>query len=438
MKNRFWQPFPTAALVVTLALASTAFASEKVLHSFTAGTGGNTPTTGLVSDAAGNLYGMTAGGGNVASNCPTGCGVVYKLTPSATGTWKEAILHRFNGGTEGWSPDGLALDAKGNIYGVNQLGGKPARGTKNCVTYGCGTLFRLSPNTSGGWTFTLLHAFTGVSDGINPTGVTVDAAGNVFAPARSGGTNGGMIFEMVGGTQGRTIYTFIGTANGNGPDGPVLIDAAGNLYGTTFDGGAGGLGVVYELTPSSSGKWTETILYSFTGGNDGSGPSGNLAFDSTGNLFGAADFNGAFNSGIVFELTPSSGGQWTKTTIYAFNGGADGETPRSGVVRDAAGNLFGTNAGGGNSTCYCGTVFELSPSSGGWSESTLYTFTGQADGGFPTLGPVLLDSSGNLYGATNSGGTVNSSCVLSPGCGVAYELPGVAAALNATSGLSEY
>jgi uncharacterized repeat protein (TIGR03803 family) len=427
-KNRFWQTFPAAALAITFALVTTAFASEKILYAFAGGTGGGNPTTGLVSDTAGNLYGMTSVGGNVESVCSLGCGVIFKLTPTNSGPWRETVLYSFTGGADGWSPAGLAIDAAGNLYGVNQLGGKPTVGTKICMTFGCGTLFRLSHNINGGWTFHLLHAFTGESDGINPGSVTLDASGNVFVTAFPGvQTSSGTIFEMVGGTQGTVIYNFIGTANGDEPDGPGVFDAAGNLYGTGAGGGANDLGVVYELTPSSSGQWTESVLHSFTGGNDGDLPQGNLAFDSSGNLFGSAGQNGAGKNGVIFELSPNSGGQWTETTIYAFTGGSDGDTPM-GVVRDADGNLFGTTGGSGDATCRCGTVFELTPSTGGWSEITLHDFTGQHDGKYPTSSAVLLDANGNLYGATIDGGI--GSCTFALGCGVVYELPGVGAAVK--------
>jgi uncharacterized repeat protein (TIGR03803 family) len=163
----------------------------------------------------------------------------------------------------------------------------------------------------------------------------------------------------------------------------------------------------------------------FATGDGGYSPSGNLVFDSSGNLYGATFAGGASQSGGVFELTPGS--PWTETVLHASAGGTDGDSPAWGVAFDAAGNLFGTTTGSGDPTCGCGTVFELMPSLGGWNETTLYAFTGQADGKYPSSA-TLLDSAGNLYGTTSFGGTVNSLC--QSGCGVVYEFPGVGAAVK--------
>jgi uncharacterized repeat protein (TIGR03803 family) len=424
MKNRFSQAFAPAVLVISIALAMAASAQEEVLFDFS-GPNGYGPTGNLVADSKGNLYGTTGIGGNIESNCSAGCGVVFKLTPTTSGTWKETVLYSFTGETDGYDPYWLALDSTGNLYGITQIGGEPTEGTKGCIETGCGTLFRLSEK-DGTVTYTLLHAFTGKTDGYHPAGVSVDTSGNVFVTVNAGaGESGyGVIYEMVGGKTGRTIYTF-NNSTGAEPDGPALIDASGDLYGTTFAGGANGLGVVYELVPGSGGTWNESVLYSFATGDGGYEPSGNLAFDSSGNLYGAMSSGGASSYGVVFELAPNSEGSWTESVLYAFNGTTDGQSPTSGVVMDGAGNLYGTTQSGGDPTCNCGTLWGVSPSASGWSETTLQAFTGGADGSSPSQ--VLLDSDENLFGDALEG-TVTSSC--SEGCGLIYEFPGVGASVS--------
>jgi uncharacterized repeat protein (TIGR03803 family) len=424
MTNGYSRIFFGAVLAIALVLATNAFSSEKILHTFGNPNDGINPDA-LVADAAGNLYGTTFYGGNVGSNCSTsGCGVIYKLTPTANGPWKETIIYRFTGGADGSNMGGLAIDAAGNLYGTTESGGRPAKGTQACVAYGCGTLFRLSPNASGGWRFNVLHAFSGVNDGNYPTSSpTIDTAGNVFVSASPGIINDGVIFEMVAGARGRTIHSFSGTFDGAEPGG-VTVDAAGNLYGVTFAGGANGLGTVFKLTPGSGGQWTESLLYFFSTGDGGYSPANNLAFDSSGNLYGTTSTGGAYQGGVVYQLTPGSGGQWTETVLHAFAGGSDGASP-AGITLDAAGNLFGTARTGGDATCDCGAVYELTPSSAGWTETTLYAFTGQADGGYVEGNP-LLDPAGNLYGTTAGGGKVTNLYPVA--CGVVYELPGVGSA----------
>jgi uncharacterized repeat protein (TIGR03803 family) len=223
----------------------------------------------------------------------------------------------------------------------------------------------------------------------------------------------------------RVINSFAG-ANGAGPRSVLIRDALGNFYGTTYFGGAYDFGTVFELSPLSGSGWQESILYSFTGGSDGSLPWAGLTFDSAGNLYGTTLEGGAYQVGTVFELTPTSSG-WNETVIYSFTGGNDGGNPLGGVILDTPGNLYGTTAAVGNGYCggfsliplyKCGAVFELSPAlGGGWSETTLHAFTGGKDGGQPVAG-LVMDGSGNLYGTAFDGG--DTACT--DGCGTVFRL----------------
>jgi hypothetical protein len=217
------------------------------------------------------------------------------------------------------------------------------------------------------------------------------------------------------------LHTF-SDADGDLPYGGLTFDSAGNIYGVTDSGGTYNSGTVFELSPSSGGGWTFKSLYSFTGGLDGYQPNGNLAIDSAGNLYGTTVWNGQYQSGTVFELTPSSEGEWTETTIYAFGSlQADGQEPRTGLVFDAAGNLYGTTSSGtaGNCESGCGNVFELTNSHGVWNETILYNFAGGSDGYRPWGGRLALDDQGRLFGTTALGGGLGCQ---SNGCGIVYVL----------------
>ncbi len=226
------------------------------------------------------------------------------------------------------------------------------------------------------------------------------------------------------------LHDFVALPHGSTPQAPVIADSAGNLYGTTNRGGLYGYGSVFKLAPSSSGKWTQTVLYNFTNTTDGSFPAAGLIFDAAGNLYGTTTTGGALcptnscygTAGTVFELSPNSNGTWTETTLYSFGATGDGSDPTSSLIFDKSGNLYGTTYYGG--TTDYGIVFELSPTSqGGWSESILYSFTDEADGGNP-LSSLTLDSAANLYGTTEYGGDVScNNFFYAPfGCGVVFEL----------------
>jgi len=397
--------------------------TEKVLYAFTGGADGGYPYSGLVSDAVGNLYGTTLSGGS--TNCYLGCGVVFELSPASGGGWTETVLHTFTGGSDGAHPiGGLILDSVGNLYGTTSVGGLAT----TCVPAGdCGTVFELTPTSGGGWTETVLYGFKGGgSDGNGPQASLVfDKAGNLYGTTvGGGGTNClgegcGTIFRLTptssGGWKESVLHAFTGGNDGGHPLSAMVFDAAGNLYGTAYQGGASavcysGCGVVFKLTPATVG-WRESVIHTFTGGNDGSTPwySG-VIFDPAGTLYGTAN--------NVFRLTKGSSGGWIEGTIHNFTSLLDGQEPRGGLIFDASGNLYGTTWLT-NNDIGAGTAFELTLTSKGWRESALYRFTGGSDGGYPEAG-LMVDSLGNLYGTTSGGGSVNSVC--QAGCGVVYEL----------------
>jgi uncharacterized repeat protein (TIGR03803 family) len=223
------------------------------------------------------------------------------------------------------------------------------------------------------------------------------------------------------------IFAFPASGGGGGYPQGIVFDASGNIYGAAASNGAHNLGIIYQLTPSSSG-WVEHVLHAFSGLGDGSLPYGSVTLDSAGNLYGTASNGGAHGHGVVFELKPQTGGGWAETVLHSFTGGADGNSPTGGVTMDASGSLYGTTVYGGNTTSTfcklagpgCGVAFKLTPTSTGWTESLMHIFTGGNDGANP--GTVLIfDSAGNAYGAAAYGGNV-STCPFSIGCGTVYKL----------------
>jgi uncharacterized repeat protein (TIGR03803 family) len=387
----------TSALFVTEASAGTL----KVLHSFN-GADGQEPV-GVVLDASGNLYGVADRGGI------RGFGLAFELTPTASGHWDEKALIQFNK-TTGMYPSPIVFDSVGNLYGMLQ---KTASG-------GTGAVFELSPTTDGQWDEKILHVMENNEGNGFFVSVTLGASGNIFGTASGGGKHGGgTVFELSpttdGGWQETTLESFT-LKDGAYPRSSVVSDAAGNLYGTTSLGGDFNAGTVFELSPNLDGTWTETVVYSFTGKTDGYEPSSSVIFDAAGNLYGTTFLGGASEKGTVFELAPSPGGTWTETVLHSFRGGLDGSNPNlSTLTFDKAGNLFGETVAGGNDRCSfgCGVVFELSPIGGGsWAESFPYRFKG-TDGSSPSRG-LVFDAAGNLYGTTLLGGAF--------GDGVVFEL----------------
>jgi uncharacterized repeat protein (TIGR03803 family) len=381
---------------------------EKVLHSFGSGADGIDPTSGLIIDAAGNLYGTTAQGGT------RNCGTVFELSPAQGGGWIETVLHSFNNnGTDGWYPsrDGLVGDAAGNLYGTTIYGP------------GDGIVFEVSPSEGGGWSEKVIYAFGSQGDGRNPNGSLVfDAAGNLYGTTSNGGIycvdnqGCGTVFELSptqgGGWTEKVLHSFNDDGiDGVGPAAGLILDGAGNLYGTTGEGGTpGGEGTVFELSPTQD-SWTEKVLHTFGPLPDGEDPWAGLVFDAAGNLYGTTIEGGAYNYGTVFELSPTQSGGWTETVLHSFNNnGTDGFEPVNGsLILDAAGNLYGTTQSGGNTGE--GTVFEISPNgNGGWTERVLHSFDNPADGNWPLAG-LTFDAAGNLYGTAELSGAYGAGTV---------------------------
>jgi uncharacterized repeat protein (TIGR03803 family) len=313
----------------------------------------------------------------------------------------EKILYSFVGFTDGGNPQpGLVLDSKGNLYGTTLNGGANFEGT----------VFEVTPNSNGTWTEQVIHSFsgfTGTGDGALPFGgLILDAQGNLYGTTNAGGLNGGgTVFELSPGLNGAwtetILYAFAGGSDGFAPFAGVVFDSAGNLYGTTERGGTAGVGpntgfgVVFELSPGANGTWAKKNLHIFSGADDGAIPGSNLVVDSLGNLYGVAQTGGANDYGVVFQLAPQPDGSWVEHVIHPFSGGADGMSSYGGAAVDKAGNIF--------VEAYF-SVLEFSPSSGGgWTKKNLHNFTGGADGA-GAAGGLILDSSGNIYGMTNYGG----------------------------------
>lgn len=386
------------AAALTLAGSAWAGVNEQVVYTF-GGSNGALPQSKLVYTASGQLFGTTYIGGNT-TTCPNpnGCGVVFELSAPNHGVRNYHVLYVFNGGSgDGQSPLGnIVFDGAGNLYGVTWFGG-PGVGS-----YGGGTVYKLSPAGGGLWTETVIHTFGIGSDGLWPlAGLTIDAAGNLYGTTSEGGTNNsGTVYELtpnLDGSWSETIlYSFAPRPDGYSPTGEVIFDAAGNIYGTTTLGGTLNLGLVFELSPSSSG-WSETILYNFTGGKDQGYPGSPLWLDAAGSLYGTA---GAvrYGNGAIYKLTRNSDGTWTETTIHHFYPqGNDGESPSSGLTVDADGSLWGTTLTGG--TEGAGTVYTLVPrTGGGWGYHVVYNFNGVPQA-WP-MGGVTLGPGHTLFGVT--------------------------------------
>jgi uncharacterized repeat protein (TIGR03803 family) len=365
---------------------------ETVLYRFTGGADGARPYAGVIRDSAGNLYGTTASGGQA------GAGVVYKLSPAkqSSGGWQEAVLYSFTGGADGANPQaGVIRDSAGNLYGTTVNGGDPS--CNFGVGGGCGVVYKL--NTTGQQT--VLHTFTSVAeDGFYPYAAVIrDSAGNLYGTTSQGGTAGlGVVYKLDKHGQEMVLYNFTGGTDGGYPLAGVIGDSAGNLYGTT--NGGGGSGVVFKL--DAQGR--ETPLYTFTGGADGGEPIGGVILGPNGTLYGATLYGGIVNAhssggGVVYSL--DSGGH--ETVLYSFTGGADGNYPSSGVIRDSSGDLYGASEGGGAG----GSLYKLDASG---HETVMYGFPGAAGGTTPAAG-LIRDSAGNLYGTTSMGGTAGAGTI---------------------------
>jgi uncharacterized repeat protein (TIGR03803 family) len=381
----------------------------KTLYKFRDGKDGAGPRAGLIFDQAGNLYGTASGGG------AHGSGTVFQLVPNADGSWRESVLYTFCSRphcSDGDTPlGGLIFDQAGNLYGTTVLGG----------AHGSGTVFQLVPNADGSWRESVLYSFcpTNCGDGALPSaGLVFDLAGNLYGTTSSGGgaLAAGTVFKLAPNADGSwresVLYSFCSRTNcgdGEFADGSLIFDQAGNLYGTTFFGGAHESGTVFQLVPNADGGWTESVLHSFcsrTNCSDGVNPDASLIFDQAGNLYSTTESGGALNQGTVFKLAPNADGGWRESVLHSFcsrTNCVDGWRPYAGLVFDQAGNLYGTTLFGGvpcSDDRGCGVVFKLTPNlNGGSKEAVLHTFADHP-GANPTAG-VIFDAAGDLYGTSD-------------------------------------
>ncbi|MGD0164843.1 MAG: choice-of-anchor tandem repeat GloVer-containing protein [Candidatus Sulfotelmatobacter sp.] len=433
------------ALVPVISTPPMMAQTESAILKLTAADGAE-PSGGLIADSAGNLYG-TANVGGVGQY-----GTVFEVSPPASGgAWTETTLHAFSGAPDGdWPVGPLLMDNSGNLYGVTNYGGEG-------FPYNYGTVFELSPPVVAGdpWTEAILHTFQGIPDGETPNGgLVMDSAGNLYGTTLWGGAcKWGTVFELSPpATSGavwteKVLYRFRYTCNGTtyndaaSPMAGLVMDKDGALYGTTYNGGEPYDGTVFKLTPPAAGHtaWTEKILYTFTGGSDGERPVGSLVFNH-GKLYGTAAYganaactNSLPGCGTIFELSPPSvaGDAWTETTLYSFTGGTDGEAPEGSVLFDEEGNLYATATGGGSTACGtidasvgCGAVIKLTPPAAAgdsWTETTLYDFIPGGNGAVLPSN-VVPGKSGRLYGTTYTGGDGSCSYNGNPGCGVVFAI----------------
>jgi uncharacterized repeat protein (TIGR03803 family) len=402
------------AVLFTLASLYAQAQTFNVLHNFTGQGDGQEPFSGVSIDTAGNLYGTT-----YYYDFGRGPGLVYKLTQNNTG-WILTPLFQFTAQTQqGGQPVARPILAPDRTLYSTTLNG----GSQTCEIYGCGTLYHVMPPATichtalCNWKESIAYEFVNApNQGVSPGygDLLFDLAGDIYGTTASAGNGAGSVYKLTrssGGWTESTLYVFAAGSDGSEPESGVIADHAGNFYGTTQYGGGGpcldgnGCGTVYELSPSGSG-WTEKVLYSFQNGVDGAYPVGGLALDHSGNLYGTAMQGGANSGGTVFTLSPS-GGNWTFSVLYSFTASGTQAClydigPTGNLVMDNAGNLYGNTCT--NGAFGYGAIFKLTNSNGNWTYTSLHDFTNGNDGGWP-FGSVTLDSNGNLFGTTIGGGT---------------------------------
>jgi uncharacterized repeat protein (TIGR03803 family) len=427
-----------AIVFATVSIASASW-KEKVLYSFQGGNDGQTPAGGVVFDQQGNLYGATT------------IGTVFQLAPPVKkgDPWTQTVQYVFQGKSvnDGMNPSGgLVIESLGNLYGTTAYGG-----SGGCILlgllYGCGTVYELSPPAKKGdpWTETILYSFQGGNDGYFPGGdLTFDAKGNLYGATLFGGGKGttcdpyyqycGTVFKLSppkqkgGQWTEKVLHSFAGGTDGANPNGGLVFDKQGVIYGTTYSGGNQnckysnevGCGTAFKLTPPTKkrGAWAEKQLHIFTSVNDGGQPSAGLIFDTRGSLYGTALGGSSSGGGIVFRLTPGNGQRWKKTVLYWFSNSGPG-APVAGLIFDSVGDLYGITDGGDGTPW--GIAFRLrSPRriGGAWTMTVLYAFKGSPDGAGPAA-TLVFDKAGTLYGTTRWGGTGNAC---QGGCGTAFEV----------------
>jgi hypothetical protein len=406
-----------------------------VLYSFQGGNDGIFPAGGVVFDQQGNLYGATNYGGGGSSCVGGSCGTIFELTPPRKGVsdWTETQLYVFKGGQDGALPtSGLVFDQSGNLYGVTAYGGTGSC-TLGQDRVGCGTIFQMAPpkHVGGAWTEKIIYSFKGDKDGYHPAGDLIfDSAGKLYGSTTFGGISSnycnefypgcGTVFELRpshakgGGWDERVIYTFQSGTDGAGPVGGLTLDSNHNLYGATNSGGdpscgTGGLGcgTVFRLTSPNQrvGTWKEKVLHRFATGSDGAYPEAGLVRDQRGNLYGTTNSGGVEGWGTVFEIVPPSdlGGLWKEQVILSFDY-KDGASPMASLTFDRLGNLYGTDGGG---LYGGGTILKLTrvPTEiGMWDRLVLYSFMNPPDASLPEA-PLVFGKDGALYGTTVYGGS---------------------------------
>ena len=428
---------------------------HQVLYRFKGNHDGTAPD-GMIFDSHGDLYGTTLGDSNDPTACDHGrfgCGTVFELSTASNGNWQHVVIDRFGIGDGDGPPSGLVADLAGNLYGTM------SQGSVASSAEGCGMVYELTPTRNAGWKKHTLYEFKcGTADGMNPASSLIfDSSGNLYGTTVQGGSacpgsGCGTVFELspsAGGAWTEAIlYNFKDDADGSHPAGGLVFDTTGKLYGVTEYGGNGpcknnsgsvGCGVVYQLSSASGGGWNEKSLHNFmAGAGDGAFPAAAaLVFDQAGNLYGTTtkggngscrDKWGNSGCGAVIKLSPGSGGVWTESALYDFT---DAPPSPNGLTIDPQGNLYGTTEYGGPTSddCPhgCGTVYELSHSSGSWVATVLYNFGGfKGDGRF-SQGVLTLDATGALYGTTSAGGAFGcgydmTSDEETAGCGAVFRL----------------
>jgi len=413
-----------ASLLLPFAAQAFAVTEPTLMHTFTGGNDGSYPDGSLTADAAGNLYGTTQIGGAF------GWGTVFELSPTPEGKWRFSLLYTFTGGADGGNPLGnLVFDANGNAYATASSGGAD----------GFGVIFELSPPAHAGkaWNENVLYSFQGDGDGALPFGnVVFDAAGNLYGTTSIGGHSHinclagcGTIYELSPAGNGvwteRVLHQLLDAfGDGAEPRAGLVMDASGNLYGTTYEGGNNsqcggyGCGSVFEMSPPVSGKhWSFKTLIDFNG-IDGALVRGGVTLGANGALFGSTIYGGTHNAGIVFSLTPQSG-RWQFASLYSFDG-INGLQPTGDLAFDNAGNLYGATYEGGTNDW--GSVFQLVPGENGWTENVLYNFAVSGKGyGANPFGGVMVDSAGDLYLTANQGGNLKY-CQPNSGCGTVIKI----------------
>jgi uncharacterized repeat protein (TIGR03803 family) len=415
-----------AFTAVVLCITASAWAGETVLYSFPGGANGQSPQGALARDSSGNLYGTTVGGG--VTNNTGGCGIVFELTPASGGGYTPSVLYTFQSvsSTDGCNPEsGVILDSTGNIYGTTINGG----------ANGVGIVFELVHGSGDTWTENILWNFTSGDDGAYPGNIIFDSKGNLYGTTTAGGVQictldgaeagCGTVYELTPTTSGEwnetTLYQFPNEDSGITPN-SVAIDSQGNLFGTTFFGGPpprvdcnseNGCGVVFELTRKTTGSFGYKVIYAFASKSttDGENPTG-VAISNGARLYGATNTGGTAGYGTVWELSYGKSG-WTESILYNFQGGNDAASPNSPVLLGAGGALYGAAGSTGVEYCKggCGTLFRLDDTKSGWEENVLLRFDKSDGDEYGSSAGLIQDPAGNLYGVTASGGSAGDGVV---------------------------